>query len=194
MDYKSELKENLLKLNGQQLKVFYAFFRNLKTFSTKVNAKNKYYFPTVRGVKDYKSILDAKLRNFTRLATAIQNKDSINHYISLLNLEKEGLESFDIYREITIHEYFSNNNLNIITGGMLYSTIKSMLLGTEEERKLISEFQLFIKDNFFADYVTVQLARLSYLSDKQGSSFDPNDILMIDIMRGEIKPDDPRLQ
>ena len=39
-----------------------------------------------------------------------------------------------------------------------------------------------------------ELARLSYLSNKKGSSFDPNDILMIDIMRGDIKADDPRLQ
>ncbi|MDE7213735.1 MAG: DUF3990 domain-containing protein [Anaeroplasmataceae bacterium] len=39
-----------------------------------------------------------------------------------------------------------------------------------------------------------ELARLSYLSDKKGSSFDPNDILMIDIIREEIKSDDPRLQ
>ena len=38
-----------------------------------------------------------------------------------------------------------------------------------------------------------ELARHSYLSDKKGS-FDPNDILMIDIMRGEIGADDPRLQ
>lgn len=39
-----------------------------------------------------------------------------------------------------------------------------------------------------------ELARLSYLSNKSGSGFNPNDILMIDIMRGEIKADDPRLQ
>jgi hypothetical protein len=39
-----------------------------------------------------------------------------------------------------------------------------------------------------------ELARLSYLSNKSGSGFDPNDILMIDIMRGGIKADDTRLQ
>ena len=38
-----------------------------------------------------------------------------------------------------------------------------------------------------------ELARLSYLSDKSGG-FNPDDILMIDIMRGEIKSDDPRLR
>ena len=39
-----------------------------------------------------------------------------------------------------------------------------------------------------------ELARMSYLSDKAGGLFDPNDILMIDIMRGEMKANDPRLQ
>ena len=39
-----------------------------------------------------------------------------------------------------------------------------------------------------------ELARLSYLSDRQGSAYSPDDILMIDILRGEMKPDDPRLQ
>ena len=39
-----------------------------------------------------------------------------------------------------------------------------------------------------------ELARISYLSDKTGSIFDPNDILIIDILRGGIKPNDPRLQ
>ena len=39
-----------------------------------------------------------------------------------------------------------------------------------------------------------ELARHSYLSNKKGSNFDPNDILMIDIIRGEIKANDPRLR
>lgn len=39
-----------------------------------------------------------------------------------------------------------------------------------------------------------ELARLSYLTDKKGNGFDLNDLLMIDIIRGEIKANDPRLQ
>ncbi len=39
-----------------------------------------------------------------------------------------------------------------------------------------------------------KLARLSYLKDKKGNGFDLNDLLMIDIIRGEIKANDPRLQ
>ena len=39
-----------------------------------------------------------------------------------------------------------------------------------------------------------ELARIEYLSDRQGGAFTTDDILMIDILRGEIKADDPRLQ
>lgn len=39
-----------------------------------------------------------------------------------------------------------------------------------------------------------ELARLSYLSNKKGDTFNIDDIYMIDIMRGDIKPNDPRLQ
>lgn len=133
------------------------FLRKIQNLITSLNQQNKYYFPTVRGVKDYKTILDTKLRGFLKTAASIQNKDSINHFISLLNLEKDGLGSFDIYREITKREYFENKELNIITGGDLYRTIKDMLLGDEDQRKTISEFQTFLKDYFFSEYKTVQL-------------------------------------
>ena len=123
-------------------------------------AQHKHYFPTVRGIKDYKTIIYKKLDNFSKSspsAKEIQSTDSIKYYISLLDLEKAGLESFDIYREITNHEYFKNSKLNIITGGDLYGKIKSMLLDNEEQRRIISEFQDFLYEHFFLEYGTVQL-------------------------------------
>ena len=77
------------------------FFAYLQKYASLKQQVNKYYFPTIRGVKDYKSILYTKLNEFSRSAKTIQSKDSINHFISLLNSEKTGLETFDIYREIT---------------------------------------------------------------------------------------------
>ena len=133
------------------------FTKKLPKYILKSDNLKKFYFPTVRGVKDYKTILDRKLRDFSKSVTSIQNKDSINHYISLLNLDETGLEAFDIYREITIREYFPGSSPNILTGGTLYKKIKSMLLGTEEERKTISEFQSFLRIYFFEEYETVQL-------------------------------------
>lgn len=137
------------------------FFSNLEKLSSSAIAKDKYYFPIIRGVKDYKTIINTKLATFLNATTLIQNKDSINHYISLLNLDKNGLQSFDIYREIIVNEYFKSINnpseLNIMTGGNLYKTIKSMLLGEEKDRKLISEFQTFLRETFFTDYESLQI-------------------------------------
>ena len=138
-----------------------SFFSNLENLSISIKQQNKFYFPPIRGLKDYKTILDGKLKDFLKSASSIQNKDAINHYISLLNLEDNGLDAFDVYREIIRHEYFSSSStpslLNIITGGDLYRRIKSMLLGEEKDRKLVSDFQTFLKNNFFMDYESVQL-------------------------------------
>lgn len=136
------------------------FFKALKNHSKINEVANKFYFPIIRGTKDYKTIINNKLRTFLSSASSIQNKDSINHYISLLNLESQGLESFDIYNDIITHEYFKDNksfNNYILTGGKLYQEIKSMLLGEEAQRKLIEDFQKFLQENFFSDYDKVQL-------------------------------------
>lgn len=136
------------------------FFKALKNYSKTNEVANKFYFPIIRGTKDYKTIINNKLRTFLSSANSIQNKDSINHYISLLNLESQGLESFDIYNDIIAHEYFNDNksfNNYILTGGKLYQEIKSMLLGEEAQRKLIEDFQKFLQENFFSDYDKVQL-------------------------------------
>lgn len=39
-----------------------------------------------------------------------------------------------------------------------------------------------------------ELARMSYLSDKKENVLDPSDIYVLDIIRGGVKADDPRLQ
>ena len=76
------------------------FFDVIKTNCVQSNKGNRYYFPVLRGFKDYKSIINSKLKSFLDSTRSIQNKDSIHHYISLLNLETQGLESFDIYNDI----------------------------------------------------------------------------------------------
>ena len=135
------------------------FFKSLKVYSYCNEQVNKFYFPIIRGSKDYKTIIDNKLRKFLESTKSIQNKDAINHYISLLNLELQGLDSFDIYNEIITHEYFKDKNYNnqILTGGKLYQEIKSMLLGEENQRKTIEGFQKFLQENFFTEYDKVQL-------------------------------------
>ncbi len=137
------------------------FFYELSKVAQEVSADDKFYVPVLRGVKDYRSIINNKLKDFAGSARSIQNKDPINHYISLLNLEPSGLEKFDIYREIIVREYFKDSHNvttdNILTGGKLYQEIKSMLLGDESQRKFVNDFQIFLKENFFFEYDSVQL-------------------------------------
>lgn len=125
-----------------------------------VRVEDKYYFPVLRGIKDYKGIIYDKLIDFSGSTRSIQNKDSIHHFISLLDLEPSGLNDFDIYREIIVREYFADSkglSDNILTGGKFYNEIKSMLLGDESQRKVIEDFQKFLHENFFFDYDNVQL-------------------------------------
>ena len=138
------------------------FFKSLERNSSLYNQNNKFYFPVTRGIKDYKTVINEKLKAFLGNTHSIQNKDAINHFISLLNLEQNGLENFDIYNEIVFNEYFKEQKknatvINVMTGGKLYNEIKKMLLGSEKERELIKDFQVFLRENFFEDYNVVQL-------------------------------------
>ncbi len=160
MENFNRIYENIGDENSGYTNVGNRFFTALKSHSTSCEISNKFYFPILRGTKDYKTIINNKLKTFLNSASSIQNKDSINHYISLLNLENKGLESFDIYNDIILHEYFKDNkNLDehILTGGKLYQEIKSMLLGEESQRKMIEDFQKFLQETFFNEYDKVQL-------------------------------------
>lgn len=148
------------------------FFQLLRSICKTHTLNNKFYFPIIRGTKDYKTIINNKLDTFLKSADSIQNKDAINHYISLLNLDAKGLESFDIYNDVITYEYFNDNKDNkgnkdnkdnkdikerILTGGKLYNEIKSMLLGDASQREAIEEFQIFLHENFFSSYGKVEL-------------------------------------
>lgn len=155
-----ELYDKISSYQESYRNVNYKFFQILQLVYKPKVLKNKFYFPIIRGTKDYKAIINNKLDTFLKSAYSIQNKDAINHYISLLNLQSDGLESFDIYNDIIVQEYFKDNKEigeNILTGGKLYNEIKSMLLGDGSQRKVIEEFQEFLRENFFSSYGKVQL-------------------------------------
>ena len=143
--------------------VNFIFLRILEDHHDTHTLNNKFYFPIIRGTKDYKTIINNKLDTFLKSADSIQSKDAINHYISLLNLDAKGLESFDIYNDVITYEYFNDNKdikgikERILTGGKLYNEIKSMLLGDGSQREVIEKFQKFLQENFFSNYDKVQL-------------------------------------
>lgn len=136
-------------------------FKNLNSISYSIGCEKKFYFPPIRGIKDYKTVIQNKLEDFSNSKNfPINDKDLINFFNSLLKLHENGLNNFDIYKEIITHEYFQKNSQvvnNIFTGGQLYTEIKKMLLGSESERKVIGDFENFLKTNFFSDYDILQL-------------------------------------
>ena len=149
------------------------YFESLKENSKFSKSINRYYFPVLRGIKDYKTIIGNKLEEFLLLeSNSIQTQDSDKHFISLLKLKSSGLKAFDIYREAIAQEYFNNETKEadrktkecnnkakdfILTGGMLYQEIKSHLLGDIEHRNTINEFQRFLCEHFFPESGEVQL-------------------------------------
>ena len=134
------------------------FFDRLQRNSKNVSNSLKFYFPVVRGSKNYKQVIEDKLNSFVS-DSKIKDTDSIMHYIDLLSLKDVGLNSLDLYKQIIKQEYFNNvNDLgSILTGGSLYNEIKSKLLGEENDRKLIEGFQDFLREQFFEEYDKVQL-------------------------------------
>ena len=137
------------------------FYDILKSSEQIYTSNNKFYFPPLRGVKDYQSVIQTKLQSFAQSKDCpIDNKDLINSFNSLLKLHENGLSSLDIYKAIISNEYFSENSSlsrNIFTGGQLYNEIKKMLLGDVNDRETITNFEMFLRDNFFSDYNVVQL-------------------------------------
>lgn len=135
------------------------FWRALETNIKSPDDSKRYYFPVLRGIKDYKTAITNKLKTFlSSVRESIQTQDSVHHFVSLLKLESSGLSAFDIYREIIEQEYFNGTTNNrILTGGMLYQEIKSHLLGDIEHRNTINEFQRFLCEHFFPESGEVQL-------------------------------------
>lgn len=135
------------------------FWRALEVNSKSSDESKRYYFPVLRGIKDYKTEVANKLKTFlSSVRESIQTQDSVHHFVSLLKLESSGLSAFDIYREIIEQEYFNGTTNNrILTGGMLYQEIKSHLLGDIKHRNTINEFQKFLCEHFFPESGEVQL-------------------------------------
>lgn len=162
--YINGFRENYIDENiGMSWNPLYSdYFNKLKADSIRSNSYKRFYFPVLRGIKDYKKVIANKLNSFLLSQKEITaNRDLLNSFCNLFSLKSDGLDDLDIYKSITILEYFEKFSgtvkENIITGNQLYNEIKSMLLGAKEERRLITSFQNFLRDNFFDEYNSVQL-------------------------------------
>jgi AAA15 family ATPase/GTPase len=89
----------------------------------------------------------------------ILNNEFLSFYIPVLRglkpLEIEGgiYNYNDIYKVRIQKDY--GNSLNVFSGLEIFEDIKSKLLGLENDRKLIAEFELFLKENIFKQKITL---------------------------------------
>ncbi|WP_038868837.1 AAA family ATPase [Vibrio jasicida] len=74
-------------------------------------------------------------------------------YIPILRGLRTLVPNTDVYRERTLHDYFSfpssEANLNIFTGHTLYDDMVYALLGIEEEQASVKAFQDYLSTHFF---------------------------------------------
>lgn len=136
------------------------FFGALREDCSTIDYQKRFYFPVIRGVKNYKQVINNKLVGFREQLKEIQNKDTINHFIDSLGYKSSGLDDLDIYQEVISNEHFmaaTSLKGRILTGGKLYYEIKSMLLGKEEQREIITEFQDFLRTTFFSEHKDILL-------------------------------------
>ena len=107
------------------------------------------------------------LRNFVEgvkaIASELRQKLSLDEfppvpsfktiYIPSLRGIRTLYSSSDIYADRTKKDYFSKGEVDapteIFTGYTLYQEIKKLLLGDLQQRKLVTEFEKFLSENFF---------------------------------------------
>lgn len=152
-EYSKEVFELLINFLGGDKQNFNSQFKGLLELSTfrkfkfYINTKSfekKVYIPTLRGSRPL--LFSKKLSTIVNSELKCENAQ-VNKW-SYYNKEKRIV---DQYKERTLNDYSSLNssNIEVFTGLSLFYDIQEKLLGTNEDRKLITEFQEFLKVNFF---------------------------------------------
>ena len=101
------------------------------------------------------------LRGLRPLQIQGGNSEENSKYIKENNLQKLKFDSLNTYSVRTKYDYFQNQSLNnrilgsIHTGLEMYLRIMSLLLGTEEQRALISRFEDFLSQHIFMEKITL---------------------------------------
>lgn len=98
------------------------------------------------------------------LSSLFKNDASEKLYIPVLRglrpiqmVEKNAFTNTDAYLERTVFDYKVENILkeNIYTGLSIYEDVMKLLLGTEDDRKQITEFEAFLSQFVFSEKITL---------------------------------------
>jgi len=122
-------------------KNIYDWLKSSNSCNSKSNVK-KVYIPILRGIENFKQTIDALQDKMPNLRLSLDESKVLDKYINQVD---------KMYQQKVQKTYFRNitNNLEIHTGEMVYEDIQKRLLGTEEERNIIREFEKFLSEKFF---------------------------------------------
>lgn len=142
--------------SGREDQVIQRFF--VEPILSKIPTSYSYFNECTKG---YKKIYVPMLRGLR----PIHKNPQASEYS-----HKSPFTDADLYRERTIYDYFSGDEkknfenfvnefkgtgIEIFTGLNVYDEITRMLLGSQSQRKLISDFETFLSKNFFNTHVTL---------------------------------------
>ncbi len=118
--------------------------------------------PRLKGVlEQFDGIQDRVLSQYRRFLIDKQTKKL---YIPILRglrpiqiADDNKFSNEDVFLKRTKHDYFKNrdNNLSLYSGLTIYEDVMKLLLGTEEQRAEISEFENFLGEYLFKSKVTL---------------------------------------
>ncbi len=157
---------NKLKILSINKEGNFDFFKSMliiqKMFSNKnQHSQSAYHVALINNIIE-------KINQF--LKSCIREIENLNHYTSNrfllyipimrglrpLQYENNTFSNLDVYDARTRFDYdIKPDQSNIFTGLSMYEDVKRLLLGTEQERQLISDFQQFLTDNLFNESVTL---------------------------------------
>lgn len=109
-----------------------------------------------------KKVVSDRKEKLSEYSQILQDKEKGRYkrmYIPILRgLRPLGDTSDDVFHKRTSKDYYRNSagqdtylDNEIFTGLELYENIRKRLLGTQEERKLVRDFEDFLSNNFFDD-------------------------------------------
>ena len=121
------------------------FIKRFENLPGNVDDFGAFYIPVLRGMRP---LFLFKPTSVSTRQTIVKDKDNNNDII---------VPQPYLYR--TIYDYFNDSKLSIekkiFTGISIYEDLKEQLLGKQEQRERVKEFEKFLENNFFDEPVTL---------------------------------------
>ncbi|SFC21799.1 Predicted ATP-dependent endonuclease of the OLD family, contains P-loop ATPase and TOPRIM domains [Zunongwangia mangrovi] len=163
--HRQEFEDALNNIDGNhnsldQITILHNLIKNLEKnqFDVIFEGKRHLLIRNLSNISSQKNNLTAILESL-----GIENERVKRIYIPILRglrpiaKEEKNFSKDDIYSKRTRHDYFQNSTPNgdVFSGLSIYENVKSLLLGDENERNEIKEFESFLSENVFKDKINL---------------------------------------